>query len=154
MASESVFTVNGTSATPAESAEVPQGYLALFLIENLADPVYAASRIGAANGIVDSAQPEASQEVWQVLGPILNCDDLRDCERPSKTFDHDPVLGLLRKGDDELAAVAEVSCLGEVVERLGRQGAGIKAFEQTEHLQQHGLRPGCHELQVVYGLVE
>ncbi|MGB3410759.1 MAG: hypothetical protein WBA45_06135 [Microthrixaceae bacterium] len=55
--------------------------LDLLLIENLADPVHATACIGSSDDIIDSAQPEAIEEVGQVLSSILDCDD-RLCIQP------------------------------------------------------------------------
>jgi len=55
--------------------------------------------------------------------------------------DHDSVLGLVRNRDDDLAAIAEVARLGEVVERQGVKRAGVEHLQQAEHLHEHDSGP-------------
>jgi hypothetical protein len=83
-------------------------------------------------------ESEASEQVRQVVEPILDHDHLADEEAPGEITYHDPVLGLTLKGYHELATVREMPALGVVLEWRGSESSGVELLQQSEDLDEYG----------------
>lgn len=128
-------TLRGGPSRAGASAQAPQSPL-----EVTPDAGHATLRVRPPDWIGDP-QPQSRQEVGEVLGAILDRDHVHDVNTVVHLAYHDPVLRLAFHGDDDLPAIAEVTGLGEVVQRGGGALPEVEEREQPERLDEPPL--GC-----------
>ena len=61
----------------------------------MAYPRHAASPVRSAHGVIDASGSEASQEIRQIWGPVIDGDYLGNGEGSVLALDHDPVFRLV-----------------------------------------------------------
>ena len=104
------------------------------LLSNAVDPPHG---VGTPHRVVESPEPDPGQQVGKVSGTVLDRDYLGDFLFSPTLAHDDAVFRLAFDRDDDLAAVGEVTGLGEVVQRVGGQLPLIEELEAAEHLQKN-----------------
>lgn len=108
----------------------------------------ASAGVRLANRIANSTESQTRQQIGEVLGAVFHGDHFADVEQTVDVADHDPVFGFAFDGNDDLAAIREVSRLQEVVQRLGPEGSSIQGAEEGEYLSQERRGSPCQLSQV------
>ena len=132
--------VTALAALRQRRADVLQRMAALLTAEQLSNPEDSPLGVRPADRILDPLEPQACEEVRKILGAIPHGDSLADPEATIDVPDHNPVFGLTFEGDDDLTAVAQITGLAEVLQRLRAQLPVVEQLEKPKDLPKNGGR--------------